>query len=93
MSDKPPVLMLSGHCLTAAQNKHPEGAHARCSARHCPCPCHHEHRERYECGCGGALVETDWLNTDETDVDEDGGLYPVYTHLDHDGSAIGQECP
>jgi hypothetical protein len=84
---------MSGHCLTADQNKHPDGAHRRCSMPRCPCACHFEHAEQYECdGCGGVLVETDWKNPDPEDVDEDGNLEPVYTHLAQDGTATGQEC-
>lgn len=96
---------MSGHCSTPVTDN-PQSSHDRCQRQGggntarpsrefqpCPCACHYVDLPRYECGCGGVLVETAWENDDPTDVDEDGNLYPVYVHLDHDGMLIGQECP
>lgn len=91
---KKPVLMMSGHCATAHLTRHPDEAHARCMMPYCPHPWHYAGRERYDCeGCDFKIVETDWENTDPEDIDEDGNRYPVYTHLDREGRAIGQDCP
>lgn len=81
------TLMMSGHCNTAHLNRVPSEAHARCQMVQCPCACHYQGSEQYECGCGETLVEAHWENTDPDDPD------PAYTHLAHDGSAIGEMCP
>ena len=79
-------------------------SHSRCSGGNranpgkefspCPCPCHYPVDE-YECGnCGGVLREAPlWPQEDEEAFDEDGNLYPVYTHIDPaTGRATGEEC-
>jgi hypothetical protein len=93
--------MMTGHCAF-----HSTGSHERCERMGagqranpskeftpCPCPQHFDQTQVYECSeCGGDLVLTDWPNDDPEDVDEDGEPYPVYSHIDHSGRALGQVC-
>lgn len=89
---------LSGHCATPATSD-PQASHDRCARLRggstanptktytpCPCPCHLG--ETFECGgCGRPIREAPlWPNEDEP-----GEM--VYTHLDKDGSAVGEACP
>lgn len=93
---KPPALIMSGHCATAHLTRKPDEAHVRCRMERCPHAFHYAERDQYECAnetCPYPLVETEWVNVDPDDVDEDGNPEPVYTHLDHDGHAIGEMCP
>lgn len=93
---------MSGWCGTPATDN-PEESHARCRGGNtanpgkefqpCPCRCHYVDLEQFDCECGGLLVETAWTNEDPEDVDDEGNPEPVYVHIAHDGTLIGQMCP
>lgn len=91
--------MMSGWCNTPSTTDGVD-SHTRCAGGNtanparefqpCPCPCHYPD-ERYECECGGELVEAPHWPLSDEDIEE--GIEVLYTHVDHRGRALGEECP
>lgn len=92
-----PARYMSGHCAHPATDT-PQKSHERCPGGNranpgkefspCPCPCHLG-ADEFECaGCGRPLrIALRWPQEDPETPDD-----PVYTHIDKEGRALGEEC-